>query len=298
MISLRPPTRSRMAKMARKKATQSKDTNTNGSGKAVARRNPMKEKVASVRDLLNRAKPQIADALPKWMDADRFARVTMTSIQLTPKLLDCDPVSLISAVMQCAQLGLETDNLLGHAYLVPFKGKVQIIVGYRGIMRLARNSDQVESIEARAVYDDDKFDFQYGDGKARFLHHVPSEAAKSSKLRAAYAIARFKGGGEVWEVILPRDIAKAKRSSQASSRSDSPWKLHEEQMWRKTAVRRLEPFLPLDATARRAFAVDEAGERGTVQYLDLDVPADADSEHESGLDALASATDGGAPIDV
>jgi len=263
-----------------------KSTQTNGG--AVARRNPTQEKVAHVRDLLNRAKGQIEMALPRWMDADRFARITMTSVQLNPKLLDCDAVSLVSAVMQCAQLGLEPDNVLGHAYLVPFKNKVQIIVGYRGIMRLARNSDQIESIEARAVYEEDAFDFAYGDNKVRNLRHKPAENANVGKLRAAYAIARFKGGGEVWEVILPRDVAKAKRASRSSSRSDSPWKLYEEQMWRKTAVRRLEPFLPLDANARRAFAIDEAGERGELQYLEMSLPeSSVDGDDEDDLTRLA-----------
>lgn len=263
-----------------------KKTNGNAEQTALQQRTPTQQKVAQVRDLLRRATPQIAQALPRWMDAERFARITMTSVQLTPKLLDCSPVSLISAVMQCAQLGLEPDNVLGHAYLVPFKGRVQIIVGYRGIMRLARNSEEVDAIEARAVYEEDVFEFAYGLGDQRRLRHIPSESDKPGKLRAAYAICRFKGGGEVCEITLPRHIKKARQASKSASRSDSPWQLHPEEMWRKTAVRRLEPFLPLDATARRAFAIDEAGERGDLQYLDLDLP-DPDQPQLTGLDAIA-----------
>jgi len=235
---------------------------------------------------------QIRLALPKYMDGDRLTRITMTTLQMNPKLLDCDPVSLVSAVMQCAQLGLEPDSMLGHAYLVPFKNKVQIILGYRGIMRLARNSDHVVSIEAREVYSEDTFTYQYGDDGARYLRHTPYEGPDPGKLRASYAIARFKGGGEVWEVVLPRHIKKAKQSARGAGKSDSPWKLHEGEMWRKTAVRRLEPFLPLDPIARQAFAIDEAGERGAVQFLDLDVPEDGEGDEPSDLDALASDSEG------
>ena len=265
------------------------------SGSAVARRNETQEKVRRVRDMLTHpnVQAQIKLALPRHMDGDRLTRIAMTTLQMNPKLLDCDATSLISAVMQCAQLGLEPDNMLGHAYLVPFKQKVQIILGYRGIMRLARNSEHVVSIEAREVYTEDAFSFQYGDDKARFLHHKPCESPDAGKLRAAYAIARFKDGGEVWEVVLPRHIKKAKLSARGASKSDSPWRLHEGEMWRKTAVRRLEPFLPLDATGRQAFAMDEAGERGDVQYIDLDVPEEG--EEQSDLDALASDSEGTAP---
>jgi recombination protein RecT len=271
-----------------------KSNKGNGSANPPAKRNTTQAKVAKVRDLLNdpRVKAQIQMALPRNMDVDRLTRITMTTLQLSPKLLECDAVSLVSAVMQCAQLGLEPDNVLGHAYLVPFKNRVQIILGYRGIMRLARNSDQVLSIEAREVYNGDEFTFRYGDDGARYLRHIPTEKGDPGKLRAAYAVARFKGGGEVWEVVLPRHITKAKRSARGAGKADSPWKLHEGEMWRKTAVRRLEPFLPLDASARRAFAIDEAGESGSVQYIDLDVASDDDTA-ESGLDALASEAEQG-----
>lgn len=272
------------------------------SGSAVARRNETQGKIVKVRDMLThpRVQEQIRLALPKYMDGDRLTRITMTTLQMNPKLLDCSPVSLISAVMQCAQLGMEPDSMLGHAYLVPFKGKVQIILGYRGIMRLARNSGDVVAIEAREVYAEDAFSFKYGDDASRYLHHQPSEAPDPGKLRAAYAIVRFKNGGEVWEVVLPRHIKKAKQSARGAGKSDSPWKVHEGEMWRKTAVRRLEPFLPLDAVARRAFAIDEAGERGAAQFLDLDMPGEDDSDDgQSDLDALADQSDdGGAPADA
>jgi recombination protein RecT len=259
-------------------------------------------KVARVRDLLNdpQVKGQVEQALPRWMDVNRFTRITMTSLQLQPKLLDCEPISLVSAVMQLAQLGLEPDNMLGHAHLVPFRDssvtpqvmRVQIILGYRGIIRLARNSDEIEAIEARAVFQNDTWSYRYGDRGTRSLSHRPTEK-NPGKLRASYAICRFKGGGEVWEVCLPRHIARARGASASAENSGSPWNLHEEEMWRKTAVRRLEPFLPLTAEARRAFAMDAAGEHGEVQFLDLDVGIAAQNDTESGLDALASEAERG-----
>lgn len=249
-----------------------------------------------MRAMLERAAPQIEAALPTYMSVERFTRITMTSIQMTPKLLDCTQISLISAIMQCAQLGLEPDNMLRHCHLVPFRdnkaneSRVQIIIGYRGIMKLARNSDEVSAIEARTVLEKDRFVYRYGLDAQRALEHVPSADMDPGMIRCAYAICRFRGGGEVFEVALPRHIEKAKKSSRTAHRSDSPWKLHEEEMWRKTAIRRLEPFLPLDGLARRAFAIDEAGERGAQQYADLDLPTDEDaSEMESLITQLENA---------
>lgn len=60
--------------------------------------------------------PAMAQALPKHMDIDRLMRLAMTTIRTTPALKDADVSSLLGAVMQAAQLGLEP-CLMGHCYL-------------------------------------------------------------------------------------------------------------------------------------------------------------------------------------
>src|SRR5436309_12826592 len=73
----------------------------------------------SIYQLIEAQKQEIARALPKHMDADRLARVAITTLRQTPRLLECTPQSLLGALMLSAQLGLEPGPL-GHAYLVPF----------------------------------------------------------------------------------------------------------------------------------------------------------------------------------
>jgi len=61
----------------------------------------------SLNKLLKRMGPQIQRALPKHMDADRIARIALTAVRATPKLLECDQMSFLAALMQSAQLGVE-----------------------------------------------------------------------------------------------------------------------------------------------------------------------------------------------
>lgn len=109
-------------------------------------------------------KAQIANALPKHITADRLARVAITELNRVPALKNCDPLSFMGAIMQCAQLGLEPSIGLGQAYLLPFKNKnkgtteCQFIIGYRGMIDLARRSGQMISLSACAVYEADEFD--------------------------------------------------------------------------------------------------------------------------------------------
>lgn len=110
---------------------------------------PVTSKTATIRGLLEKSRKQLEMAIPKHMTVDRLLRVAMTSIQRTPKLLDCTPQSLLACVMTCAQLGLEPDQFLGQAYLVPFKDTEKnitvctLIPGYRGYIALARRSGEV-----------------------------------------------------------------------------------------------------------------------------------------------------------
>src|SRR5262245_29341353 len=111
---------------------------------------PAKQKIATVRDLLEKSRAQIALALPRHMSADRMLRVAMTSVQRNPLLLDCTPVSLVGAIIQSSQLGLEPDGELGEAYLIPYRNnkkggqrEVQFQTGYKGLLKLARNSGAI-----------------------------------------------------------------------------------------------------------------------------------------------------------
>ena len=105
-----------------------------------------------------KVKEQIALALPRHLTADRLARIALTEVRKTPALASCDQASFLGAIMQCAALGLEPGSALGHAYMIPFRNnkknitEVQFIVGYRGMIDLARRSGQILSIEARTVF--------------------------------------------------------------------------------------------------------------------------------------------------
>ena len=116
-----------------------------------------KDNFAVVRDLLEKSKSEIAKALPKSITPERIARIALTTLRKNPALLDCDPSSFLGAVMQASQLGFEIDDNLGYVYLVPFFNKktkrkeIQLIIGYRGLIELARRSGQLISIKSQSL---------------------------------------------------------------------------------------------------------------------------------------------------
>jgi len=218
------------------------------------------------KDLVIARRDELASSMPKHVDADRILRVALTEIRKTPKLLECDIGNLLSAVAQSSSLGLEVGGPLGQCYLVPYKEKCELIIGYKGLIAMARRSGVIKTIEARAVYDGDQFQYAYG--MQPDLTHTPCGETSPEKLTFAYAIAHFKDGGFQMEVMTRRQVERIRDMALVKSYGKGPWKDYEEEMWRKTVLRRLMKMLPLQAEVFDRIEVEEHIERGAVIHDD------------------------------
>lgn len=223
----------------------------------------LKENYKTFQDLITKQKSQIAMVLPKHINPDRICRILLTEVRKTPKLLECSRESVLGAVMQASQLGLEIGNSLGHAYLIPYKndGKLecQFMIGYRGMLDLARRSGQIVSLSAQAIFENDAFEFEFGIQQK--LKHVPTRSERGAFV-GAYAIAHLKDGGYQIEVMFKNDIEKIKSRSKSANLNYSPWKTDYEEMAKKTVIRRLFKYLPISIEFQRAIVLDEAADRG------------------------------------
>lgn len=270
------------------------------------------ERPATIAGLLSdpKIKAQMALALPKHMTADRLARIALTEIRKVPKLAQCDQTSFLGAIMQCAQLGLEPGGALGHAYLIPFENRrkgiteVQFIVGYRGMLDLARRSGQIMSIEARAVYETDRFHVAFGLNPD--LQHEPNwDAADRGDLKFVYAVAKLKDGGSQFDVMSRADIERVRDASQGYQTArrfakdgviNSPWATHFEEMAKKTILRRLFKYLPISIELQQAVSNDERADVGLPQDTPLTIDADTGEISGGEHDEKPPADDTGEPM--
>ena len=227
--------------------------------------------------LLDQKKAEIAKMLPKHLNAERLLKIAQIAATTTPALAKCDVASLIGAIGQCAQMGLEPNTVLGHAYLVPFNTKrkdgngterwvnsVQVIIGYKGLIDLARRSGQIVSIAAHEVCTNDHFELVYGlDEK---LNHTPALGERGSII-GFYAVAKLKDGGHCFEFMSLHQVQEIMRNTQSKGKY-GPWLDHFEEMGRKTVIRRLAKYLPLSIEFQTAAALDGMAEAGRDQHMD------------------------------
>ncbi len=228
---------------------------------------------------------RIASVLPRHMTPERMIKIAVSAISRNPLLLQCTTESVMKSVIISSELGLELNGSLGHAYLVPFKNnkkngdgwtsvhEAQLIVGYKGMVELARRSGSVLGVQARAVYENDKFSYEYGLHPK--LSHTPCDSGDPGKLIRVYAVAYYKNDYSEFTVLNLPEVDRHRAKSKA--KDSGPWVTDYEAMALKTAVRVLMKLSPQSPELARAIEVEERGERGEVGLSDLGFASQLDN---------------------
>ncbi len=219
----------------------------------VGKKQPTPEQTLNA--MLKRMGPEIQRALPKHMDADRIARIALTAVRTTPKLLECDQMSFMAAVMQSAQLGVEPNTGLGQAYLIPYGKQVQFQLSYKGLIDLATRSGQYKAIYAHEVYQNDEFRFSYGLNKD--LVHIPSQEPNGEPI-GYYAVYHLKNGGYDFVYWTKERVDQhAQKFSQAVQKGwTSPWKTNYDAMAKKTVLKEVLKYAPKSIELQKTVEAD------------------------------------------
>ena len=231
----------------------------------VQRRTPTNGKLTTANVLATME--TMSDALSTVLGTDPAAYIrTVQTLWRYSKLADyiSDMPSIMGAVLQGAQLKLSFDPTLGQAYIVPFRGKAQLIIGYKGLTTLAVRTGLVTSIEGRLVRERDTFSFNLGSTDT--LNHTYDLWDKQGRgdIVGVYAIARLPNGQNAFrepmsyaEALSYRNYSESwKRAQSSGGPNNSVWAKFEPEMLKKTAAIRLAKSLPLTNEFAAALTVD------------------------------------------
>ena len=202
---------------------------------------------------------EIKKALPSVLTPERFTRMVLSAISTNPKLGTCTPSSFLGAMMSAAQLGLEPNTPLGQAYILPYQNKgvleAQFQLGYKGLIDLAYRSGEVEVVQAHIVYENDKFECEFG--LEPKLTHIPADTNRGNPVKV-YAMFKTKSGGYGFEVMSMDDVKEhAKKYSKAYGSNYSPWATNFEEMAKKTVLKKCLKYAPLKSDFVKGIVQDE-----------------------------------------
>lgn len=245
---------------------------TNNLTARTATQSPAQKRQDPIGNLMEKLKPQMAVALPAAMNAERVARIALTELRTNPKLAQAatnNPASFMGAMLKASALGMEVGNGLGHAYLLPYGSETQLIVGYRGMIELARRSGQIESLYAVEVYNGEKFTVSMGLTQD-IIHERDFSGMvdmRPENVIAVYAVAKLKGGMVQFDVMTRVQVEAIR--SRSKSKNNGPWVTDWVEMAKKTVLRRLFKMLPVSvevqtktesrAVSLETLANDDAG---------------------------------------
>jgi len=207
-------------------------------------------KFGTIKALILTKQPDIGELLPTHVPVNRFIKSTFLAISREPKLLECTQNSLITSIINAAELGLDFTPAKGHAYLIAYGKTATFMPGYRGMIDLAKRSGTVSKIEAHIVHENDEFEIEYG--LEPKLVHKPIITGNPGNIIGAYAIAWFKKDEPQYEFMTKEQLDAIRKRA----KTDYIWNSDYIEMCRKTAVRRLFKYLPCSPDLEKAIEYD------------------------------------------
>ncbi len=219
------------------------------------------------------------DALPKHIRSDRQIATLLGILARRNDVATCDKISILNSTVQALTLGLDLSENLAEVYLVPRynskKGVCEctLVVGYVGLIKLVRQAGQVANIQARIVYRDDEFAYEYTPD-LNFMHR-PAIGKKRSggreEVKFVYAIAKLLNGEYLVEVMTVDQVEEVRACSKSAN--GGPWSSHWQEMAKKSALRRLAKILPKTADLVKALEINDS---------EFDFDAKPQIDHQTG----------------
>jgi recombination protein RecT len=231
---------------------------------------------------LEARKDKLVTLLPRHLDAHRMVRLTVTEFANNWKLRRCSAMSIYSALLQAAAVGLEI-GVAGQSFLLPYKNKrgeyeCKWIPGYRGLILLARRTKEIGDVRTEIVYENDFLEFEMG--LYPILRHKPNLKEARGSILMVYGIANYLNGDKHLEFMTLGDVEEIRARTKATSEM-APWNTDFNEMARKTVIRRMSKYLPMSIEMHNALELDryaaegrraEINDDGIVITLDEDPP--------------------------
>ena len=109
--------------------------------------------------------------------AASFMSSVVSAVKTNKKLMEAEPMSVISAAMVAATLDLPINQNLGFAYIVPYNGMAQFQMGYKGFIQLGMRTGKYKTMNVTEIYEGELVKFDKFKGLYEF-----TDTPKSDKI--------------------------------------------------------------------------------------------------------------------
>ena len=172
-----------------------------------------------------------------------FISSILTVANMNKDLRACDPKTIIASAAIAASLDLPINPSLGFAHIVPYKGRAQFQMGWRGFVQLGIRSGQYEDMNASEVYEDEIESWNPITGELKFTDPKSWKMRDEGKTEKVVGfMASFKllnGFHKSAYMTKAQAMAHGKRFSQAFASPNAMWQKNPNAMCLKTIIKLL-----------------------------------------------------------
>ncbi len=185
---------------------------------------------------------------------------SLTAMASDPALSICSVQSVIGAGLEIVRLGLNPNKTFGQAYVVPFKSKAQLQIGYKGWISLAYRNGWI--FRALAAYKCDEFEINFAGIKddIKFSPNYDERDETNSlwvfnNLRGVIVYVKDAGGNEFSEFVPFKKLEQLRLKSQNQKDKEALtniWGEWAEEMYKAKAIKYVATRLPITEQIQEA----------------------------------------------
>ena len=194
-------------------------------------------------------------------DLQRECNFAAQAMLKNPYLIQCAqqyPDDFVNALKNVVLTGMTLNPTLNLAYLVPYKGRVQMQTSYMGKKSFAINTGLVLDIESYLVYRGDVFEIEQGTN-AHVTHKPNPWGAKDKKdILGGFYYIKYPNGTTQFDTMSIEEIEGIRqRSPSVGKGKQSPWDTDYTEMCKKTLINRAYKQIPkIDMSEKARMALE------------------------------------------
>lgn len=205
-----------------------------------------------------------------------FATYVSILAKQNPKILQCDPVSVLKGMMACVRLDMLPNTPEQYVALIPYGSELQFQVMYRGLAQLVYNTGVVNKIDAQLVFPADEWSIEEGTDR-KLIHKWTAESLNIDRTKPdaalfVYATGIMNTGEKAFQIMTQSEVKEIREKAVKATKDDTPWKKWPASMYKKTVVKQFCKLLPKSSVDNRlAFALqaDNLAEAGKLNLSEM-----------------------------
>ena len=182
-------------------------------------------------------------ALPKNFNQTRFVQNCMVVLQDTKDIQKYDPISVARGLLKGAFLDLDFFN--GECYMIPYGNELKFQTDYKGEVKVLKkySIQKVKDVFAKVVRKGDDFQ-EIIDGGIQTIKFHPKPFNNSDPV-GVFGVCVFADGSMVYDTMSFEQVETI-RTTYSKQPNGQAWKNSYGEMMKKTIVRRLKKWIPIE----------------------------------------------------